>query len=95
MAVRKRDEEDESQYYYWLEQPGIYVDTSFAILFEKDAIVRIAFGEIVGRGFHPLWRAGITMSIPAARRLAKRLNEMLNEFDNPEPRAPEKPSTTE
>jgi hypothetical protein len=83
MPVRKRpqDEEDNSRLYVWLEEPAVFVDTYSAKIFHGDGILRLALGESLGREFYPLWRTGIAMPVSDARRLIKRLNFLLADYD--------------
>lgn len=83
MPIRKRSEDEESHPYVWLEEPAIYVDTYVAQLFASDGIVRFVFGEALGKTFEPLWRVGLAIPIEDTRRLAKRLNAILEKYDYP------------
>lgn len=83
MPIRKRSEDEDGHPYVWLEEPAIYVDTYAVQLFASDGIVRFVFGESLPKKFEPLWRVGLVMPIEDTRRLAKRLNAILEKYDNP------------
>lgn len=76
---KKPEEEDE---YRWLLSPGIYCDHYSAQLINKrSAIVRIAFGEYVAKGYAPIYRQAVTMPLTDIKSLVATLEKIISEVE--------------
>lgn len=59
--------------YRWLQVPPIYCDAFSVRAFGEERIVRMAFGEHVGKEYSPFYRASIAMPIADVKQLIKAL----------------------
>lgn len=68
--------------YRWLGPAPTYVDHFTLGVFAGQRVVRLAFGEWVGRECPPIYRISVVLPISEARSLAASLAEELKEYDD-------------
>jgi hypothetical protein len=63
--------------YDWLRLPAVYCDTYSSAVFRRAGVVRIAFGEYVGRNYMPFYRSCVAMPISDAKMLVRTLTRQI------------------
>jgi hypothetical protein len=67
--------------YRWLQPTPVYCDHYSADTFGKGTIVRIAFGEYIGREYYPIYRVSVAMPISDAKLLVQTLTRIIKEAE--------------
>jgi hypothetical protein len=77
----KRQIVDDVGAYRWLQPNPIYCDHYTASSSTDGSIIRVSFGEYIGREYYPIYRTAVAMPLSEAKRLVRTLTRLIGEAE--------------
>lgn len=80
--LRKAPESDPEN--SWLQVPAHYCDTFSTSIIRECKMVRIVFGDYVGREYRPFYRSAVVMPLSDIKSLIRHLSRLVAELEREE-----------